>query len=122
MFRLTLALQVFLERFKGDESRCCKDEYSHDILYVFAETDRLSDSQEDGFHVEPQHGDGDEEGPQQYDASLQMYGQIGLADAASEGLRSERVQRRSATESDAPSCRYKISWDPTSTIRITREY
>lgn len=84
--RLTLTLQVFLERFKGDESRGSEDEYSHDVLYVFAETDGLSDSQEDGFDVKPQDGDGDEEGPQEDDASLQMYGQIGLVDAARESL------------------------------------
>ena len=53
LLRLTLALQVFLERFKGDESRGRKDEYPHDILHVFAETDGLSDSQEDGFYEEP---------------------------------------------------------------------
>lgn len=84
--RLTLALQVFLERFKGDEPWGSKNEHSHDVLYVFAELGGFADSQEDGFHVKPQHGDGDEEGPQEHDTSLKMYGQIGLAAAARERL------------------------------------
>ena len=56
-------MQVFLERFKRDESWGCKDEYAHDVLNVFAETDGLSDGQEDGFHEEPQDADGDEDDP-----------------------------------------------------------
>ena len=84
--RLTLALEIFFEGFKSDESWGCKDEYAHNVLYVFAETDRFSDSQEDGLHEEPQDGDGDEEGPEQHDASLKMNGQIGLVDPARERL------------------------------------
>lgn len=81
-----MALQIFLERFKRDESRGCKDEYSHNVLYVFAETSWFSDSQENRFHKKPQDSNGDEDGPQQYDTSLQMDGEVGLAGAPREGL------------------------------------
>lgn len=114
--RLTLTLQVFFKRFKRDESWAPNDEYPHDVLDVFAKTDGLSDRQENGFDKVPQDGDGDEEGPQQQDASLQMDGQIGLADAACERLGSERVEGRSTSESDTPSC--QLSWDPRSTGRV----
>ena len=61
----TLTLQIFLEAFKANISRCGEQQHSQVLLCVSTELLFLTEGHQDRRHVRPYYANGDEEEPQQ---------------------------------------------------------
>ena len=102
-----MALQVLLQGLKGNVPRPSNDEDPKEALSIAANRDRLTKRKQDRFNPEPKHRDGHEKQPKKHNAALEVHGKVRATRAAGEGLRTERVQRSGATQSDAPAYKDK---------------